>query len=199
MNAQPGLRERKKQRTRETIARVALELFEERGYQATTIADIAEAADISPRTIFSYFASKEEILFCEFPELEAALARALAERPDGKDALETIRDFILFTADHFEQDDLHRRRVRIVHSDETLLSRERARLGEIEALVAAAIARDLSSTADDLRPRLVAASLIAAFRALDKGSEGAAADVAGDIDVVFAFLRGGLEALTNQR
>jgi hypothetical protein len=57
----------------------------------------------------------------------------------------------------------------------------------------------LNSTAEDLRPRLVAASLVAAFRALDKGSEAAAADIAGDIDVVFAFLRGGLEALTSKR
>src|SRR6266487_1106950 len=95
MNPRAGLRERKKQRTRETIARAAHELFAERGYHATTLPDIAEAADVSTRTIFAYFPSKEDILFSDFPLMKGALGQALAERPDGEDALETVRKFIL--------------------------------------------------------------------------------------------------------
>src|ERR1700716_3403 len=95
MNPPPGIRERKKQRTRETIARAAHELFAERGYHATTLPDIAEAADVSTRTIFAYFPSKEDILFSDFPLMKDALALALAERPEGQDALETVRTFIL--------------------------------------------------------------------------------------------------------
>src|SRR6266536_4213259 len=95
MKRHGGLRERKKQRTRETIDRVALELFNERGYHATTLADIAEAAEVSTRTIFAYFPSKEDILFSDFPLMKEALAQALAERPEGEDALETVRKFIL--------------------------------------------------------------------------------------------------------
>src|SRR3979490_3518432 len=95
MSTQPGLRERKKQRTRETIARAAHELFATRGYQTTTLPDIAEAADVSTRTIFAYFPSKEDILFSDFPAMKEALARALAERPEGEEALETVREFIL--------------------------------------------------------------------------------------------------------
>src|SRR5256885_4834561 len=95
MSTQPGLRERKKQRTRETIARAGHQLFAERGYHATTLPDIAEAADVSTRTIFAYFASKEDILFSDFPLMKDALAHALAERPDGQDTLETVRTFIL--------------------------------------------------------------------------------------------------------
>src|SRR6266542_584086 len=95
MNPQPGLRERKKQRTRETIASAAQELFAERGYHATTLPDIAEAADVSTRTIFAYFPSKEDILFSEFPVMKDALSQALADRPEGQEALETVRQFIL--------------------------------------------------------------------------------------------------------
>ncbi|MDP9309267.1 MAG: TetR/AcrR family transcriptional regulator, partial [Actinomycetota bacterium] len=95
MNAELGLRERKKQRTRETIAGAARELFAERGYHATTLPEIAEAADVSTRTIFAYFPSKEDILFSDFPLMKDALAQALAERPEGEDALETVRRFIL--------------------------------------------------------------------------------------------------------
>jgi AcrR family transcriptional regulator len=192
VDTQPGLRERKKQRTRETIARVAIDLFEERGYHATTLDDIAEAADVSTRTIFSYYPSKEDILFADFPEMKAALARVLDERPDGADALETLRGFIL----SMEKDELHLRRVQIVRRDETLQGRERARLAEIEGLVAAAIARDLNAADDDLRPRLIAGSLIAAFDALDARPDTTALeDLEALIDPVFAFLRGGLDAL----
>src|SRR5712691_11257765 len=95
MNQPPGLRERKKQRTRETIAHAARELFAERGYHVTTLPEIAEAADVSTRTIFAYFPSKEDILFSEFPLMKAALAQALADRPEREDALETVRAFIL--------------------------------------------------------------------------------------------------------
>ena len=91
----PGLRERKKQKTRETIVKVALELFAEQGYERTTIAEIADAADVSPRTIFAYFASKEDILFSDLTEIEERLAQALRERPEGTTALDALREFIV--------------------------------------------------------------------------------------------------------
>ncbi|WP_019632856.1 TetR/AcrR family transcriptional regulator [Actinomadura atramentaria] len=86
-----GLRERKKQRTRHALASAALRLFAERGYEETTIADIAAAADVSPRTFFGYFASKEDVLFAEIDERLAQVGRRLAERPPGETPLETIR------------------------------------------------------------------------------------------------------------
>jgi AcrR family transcriptional regulator len=78
-----GLRERKKHATREALVRAGLELFVERGYDETTLAEIADAAGVSTRTIFAYFPSKEDILFSDFPVMKEALAQALAERPEG--------------------------------------------------------------------------------------------------------------------
>src|SRR5713226_397803 len=121
MNLQPGLRERKKQRTRETIANAARRLFAERGYHATTLPEIAEAADVSTRTIFAYFPSKEDILFSDFPIMKEALARALAERPEGEDALETVREFIL-SSRKAEKSELDERLHLCVESDQTLRS-----------------------------------------------------------------------------
>src|SRR6516164_8876532 len=89
-----GLRERKKQQTRETIERVALELFAERGYDETTLAEIAEAADVSPRTIFSYFTSKEDILFCEESRRIEKAEEALEHRPAGMTTVDALREYM---------------------------------------------------------------------------------------------------------
>jgi AcrR family transcriptional regulator len=204
MNSQLGLRERKKQRTRETIARAAHELFAERGYHATTLPDIAEAADVSTRTIFAYFPSKEDILFSKFAEMKDALTRALAERPEGKDALETVRDFIL-SAHEAEKTELDQRLHHCVESDETLRSHLRARIAQLEELIAPAIAKDLGAPEDDFRPQVVAASLTAAFNLLlerDGGPQSelhSPEEVAARIDPVITFLRGGLDALKQPR
>src|SRR5882672_11063018 len=140
MNPQPGLRERKKQRTRETIARAAHKLFAERGYHATTLPDIAEAADVSTRTIFAYFPSKEDILFSDFPVMKEALTQALAERPEGEEALETVREFIL-SSHGIKKTELDEQLSRCVYNDDTLRSHLRARIAELEEVIAAAIAQ----------------------------------------------------------
>ncbi|MGE0214431.1 TetR family transcriptional regulator [Mycolicibacterium sp.] len=80
---EPGLRARKKRRTRETVRREAFRLFETNGYAQTTVDQIAEAADVSPRTFFRYFPSKESVLLSDelvWPIIDAFLA-APAEMP----------------------------------------------------------------------------------------------------------------------
>jgi AcrR family transcriptional regulator len=86
-----GLRERKKLRTRRAIASAALRLFDERGFEETTISDIAAAADVSPRTFFSYFPSKDDVVFAEMDERLADIRARLAERPSGESPLATFR------------------------------------------------------------------------------------------------------------
>ena len=143
-----GHRERKKQRTREAIAHAGHELFVERGYDATTLADIAEAAGVSTRTIFAYFPSKEDILFCTTSQMCASLADALAARPAGTDALTTLRDFILDSVD--QKTELDRNLGEVIAADETLKSHQRARITELRDILAAAMADDLGAAADDL-------------------------------------------------
>jgi AcrR family transcriptional regulator len=77
------LRERKRDRTRKALIDAALDLFERNGYDGTTVADIAEAAEIGTRTFFSYFASKEELLFPESDARVAAAVTAIANRKPG--------------------------------------------------------------------------------------------------------------------
>ena len=193
-----GHRERKKQQTRDAIAQAALDLFVEQGYAATTLAEIAEAAGVSTRTIFAYFPSKEAILFADFETVKKALAQALADRPGGKDALGTLRDFILDAVSAKSERD--QKLEEIVCGDDLLRSHKRARLSEVQELLVAAIADDLGCGPDDLRPQVAAASLTAAFEVLERQGEGTpppqdAQEIAAAIDPIISFVRAGLEAL----
>jgi AcrR family transcriptional regulator len=81
--SEPTLRERKRNRTRQALIAAATDLFERHGYDGTTVADIAAAADIGTRTFFSYFASKEELLFPDSDARVQAAVAAIAEREPG--------------------------------------------------------------------------------------------------------------------
>jgi AcrR family transcriptional regulator len=97
--AQPGLRERKKQQTRQALTEAALRLFAENGYDKTTVADIAAAADVSTRTFFSYFRAKEDVLFAGADQRMAAIADAFdavqAESTSPMDALRRLVEHVL--------------------------------------------------------------------------------------------------------
>ena len=192
-----GLRERKKQQTRETIERVALELFAERGYDETTLAEIAEAADISPRTIFGYFQSKEDILFCEESGHIEKVEETLRQRPAGTTTVDALREFISSMKPPDEQAML---RKQVVAASPDLQLKLRARLGQLEDVLADSFAEDLGAGPDDIRPGLIAASMTAAFAALPDRLEAAAGvsdhgEVMEILDEVLEFVRGGLEAM----
>jgi AcrR family transcriptional regulator len=196
IEARAGLRERKKQKTRETIISVALELFAEKGYEHTTIAEIAEAAEVSPRTIFAYFPSKEDILFCDMPEAYERLARALRERPDGVTTLDVVREFLVSSLSPNRTQLL---RKRILMSEEALRVNQRARFAPFEQLLVEAIAQDLDADPDDIRPRIVAVAFGAAVHAVHDPAAPPEAfspeHAMALIDDVLEFVRGGLDAL----
>ena len=195
-----GLRERKKQQTRDTIARVALELFAERGYDETTLADIAEAADVSPRTIFAYYESKEDILFCEEAVFISRLRQMLEERPPGTTTIDAIREFF---ASIEPPDEQARLRKKVVSGTPALQMRMGAQHARLEPMLVESIARDLGAGPDDMRPLLIAASMTAAFMSVrDRLFEGQAGgelishEQAFEIlDQVLEFTRAGVEAL----
>src|SRR4051794_28334527 len=87
--ARPGLRERKKAKTRAAIQQHALRLFGDRGYQATTVEQIADAADVSPSTFFRYFPTKEDVVLHD--ELDPKLIAALRGQPPEIGSIEAIR------------------------------------------------------------------------------------------------------------
>jgi AcrR family transcriptional regulator len=86
-----GLRERKKRQTREAIAEAAIRLFEERGFDAVTVADVARAADVSEKTVFNHFATKEDLVFHRGAERREALIAAVRDRPPGASLVEPFR------------------------------------------------------------------------------------------------------------
>jgi AcrR family transcriptional regulator len=197
-----GLRERKKRQTRDTIARVALELFAERGYEETTLAEIADAADISPRTIFAYFDSKEEILFCEAPAQVDQLRRALAQRPEGSTTIDALRELLSTVG---PPDELAMLRKEIIRASPALNRKLRARVAELEPVLAESFATDLGSDPEDIRAVLIAASATAAFKAVhdrleaeNVGETFSHEDAMAIIDEVLEFLRGGLDRLRGQ-
>jgi AcrR family transcriptional regulator len=99
MTTKPGLRERKKERTRQALVDAAIELFGTKGYEETTIAELAEAADVSTRTFFSYFPSKEAVLFEGSPLKMARSASVLAKPQPGERPAELLLRSVRYVLD----------------------------------------------------------------------------------------------------
>jgi AcrR family transcriptional regulator len=199
-----GLRERKKQRTREQIINAAMGLFAERGYQATTIADIAEAADVAPRTFFSYFPSKEAVVFHNVDRDLDGLEDALQQRLPGESAFDALRRWIDAMFDEWmaDEDEAHLRK-RLCREDEGLANFQGGVMGRIHELLLGAVADDLDEPPNSLRPRLVAAAAIAALTTLDESFDEADEPVTKTeslavLDDAMLFLHGGLDALQDK-
>src|SRR5918911_1480825 len=95
MSSDIGLRERKKQRTRQLISQTARQLFSERGFENVSVAEVARAAEVSDATVFNYFASKEDLVFSGLEVFEAQLLGAIRDRASGQTILEAFESFVL--------------------------------------------------------------------------------------------------------
>ncbi|WP_329277493.1 TetR family transcriptional regulator [Streptomyces sp. NBC_01451] len=161
----PGLRERKKQRTRDALLRAALTLFTSNGYESTTVDEIAEAVEVSQRTFFRYFAGKEDAAFAVHRIAEEHFIQAVRDRPPHEAPLEALRQAVLEgwhtiheAVESVVPAELQMRIFHLVESTPTLLAAHMRRSAETEEAVARLIAEREGVDVDrDLRPRVVVA------------------------------------------
>src|ERR671930_1135538 len=94
VTAELGLRERKKQRTRQLIAETARRLFAERSFEAVTVAEVAREADVSEATVFNYFPTKEDLFYSGLEAFEEELLASILEREPGESVLAAFARFV---------------------------------------------------------------------------------------------------------
>jgi len=175
MHASPGLRERKKQQTRQLIADTARRLFAERGFEGVPVAEVARRADVSEATVFNYFPTKEDLFYSGLEEFEEKLLAAVRDRKPGTSVLAAFRDFMLVERGVFDMkaaggDDEATERVRtitrVITESPALLARERQVFNEYSSSLAALIAEETGAAAGDVLPAAVANALIGVHRSL---------------------------------
>jgi AcrR family transcriptional regulator len=171
--APASLRERKKLATRRALRRAALSLIVQRGYAHVTVEDIAEAAEVSPRTFFNYFASKEAVLFGGDAGRLSALRARLLEHPPGENALTALQEALAGEARAIS-DELAAlgpdragwlRQAKSAYADPHLQAARAAHMASMEAVIATALAERLGADADrDPYPLLLASTGLAVLR-----------------------------------
>ncbi|MFI6434250.1 TetR family transcriptional regulator [Streptomyces sp. NPDC050759] len=170
------LRERKKQRTREALLRVAIELFTTEGYERTTVDDIADAVGVSQRTFFRYFAGKEDAALALDEMTVTRFVDAVRARPSHEPPLEALRLAVLES-----WDTLHEvvesvvpvarflAMYRVIESTPVLLAAHLRRSAEVEEVLTRVLAeREGLDAATDPRPRLLVAVFSGVMRVTER-------------------------------
>ena len=196
-------RERKKLATRRLLRRAALDLVAEHGFSNVTVEDIAEAADVSARTFFNYFASKEAALFGTDPDRLAVLRGRLAHEMPGEPVLDVLRAVLAGDAQAVA-DELRAlggdpadwvRRMKEAHADPHLRAARAAQMAMVERAITEGLAERLGTDPDrDPYPGLLAATAAAAVRTSMSYWAGSGGTVPLDLLITLAFraLAGGL-------
>jgi AcrR family transcriptional regulator len=193
----PGLRERRKRLTASELEAAALRLFGERGFDAVTVDDIAAEADVSRRTFFRYFASKEDVLLADhFVQLNR-LREAMAARPADEPVLTALRNALLsMTGDFEERKEMVILRGRIMRETPSLQARSLVHQKTWEDAMQEMVAQRLGvDPAVDLRPGVVSATTLAAMRVAFQNwlSAGAKGDLIAQTTEALDLLDGGLQ------
>ena len=204
----PTLRERKKAATREALQATALRLAVRNGLDALTVEAIAEAVDVSPRTFFNYFGSKEEALLPSDEGRHVELQQAIAARPSDEPPLETlhavIRDLAVRISERREETTL---RMQLVRENPSLLPRHLANFATFERVLVEAIAARTGLDPDrDLYPSLAATAAVGALRSASQlwrnqgdDAEASLPDLLDLVDDAFRELAAGLPAFSSRQ
>jgi AcrR family transcriptional regulator len=166
-----GLRERKKQQTREVIAQTARRLFLERGFEHVPVAEIARAADVSEKTVFNYYTRKEDLVYFQLEAFEEELLAAVRDRAPGESVLDAFSRFVLQRRGLLAESDPEAAErlaalTRMITESPALLTREREILERYTDSLAELLARETGAAPDDVEPRVVANALMGVHRAL---------------------------------
>ncbi|MFB8036920.1 TetR family transcriptional regulator [Streptomyces sp. NPDC056004] len=167
-----GLRERKKRRTRDALLHAALDLFTTQGYDETTVDEIVEAVEVSQRTFFRYFASKEEAAFAIQEMVESRFLAELRRRPATEAPFAALRSAVLCawnsigeTIEEIVTVELHMRTYRMIESTPSLLAAHLRRCTVMENQIALLIAEREGLDVDkDPRPRVAVAAFCGVMR-----------------------------------
>jgi AcrR family transcriptional regulator len=166
-----GLRERKKQQTRQSIAETARRLFAERGFEHVTVAEVARAADVSQQTVFNYFPTKEDLVFWRLGAFEDDLLAAVRDRSPGESALAAFRGFLLSQRGLLRSSQPDAREqlaslLRAIDESPALLAREQQIYARYTDALAALLSEEASREAGDLEPWVAANAMTGVHRAL---------------------------------
>ena len=171
MSQELGLRERKKQRTRELIAATARDLFLERGFEAVPVAEIARVAEVSEATVFNYFPTKEDLLYSRLEAFEEELLSSVRDRPSGESVLAAFSRFVsvprgLLASDDADAVEQLAAIVHVIAESPSLLAREQQIYAQYTAALAALLGEESGADPDDARSWIVANTLIGVHQAL---------------------------------
>ncbi len=165
MTQEPGLRERKKKQTANRIETAAMDLFEKHGFDATTIDDIATAADISSRTFFHYFPTKEDVVLGDYAARLSRVTESLKEQPVDSLPWTALGVAFAEVANDYEvQHQQLRRRFQIMMTTGSVFARNLQLQAGWEDAVTEALEERMNLRSDDILPRLMAASALGAMR-----------------------------------
>jgi AcrR family transcriptional regulator len=169
-----SLRERKKLATRRLLRRATLDLVAERGLSNVTVEDIAEAADVSPRTFFNYFPSKEAALFGGDPDRAAELRDRVAREAPGEPPLVALRTVMAQDAEAIA-DELRSlggdpsdwlRRMKVARTDPHVRAAQAAQMAMVERAISEGLAARLGVDLEtDLYPLVLAGAVVGVVRA----------------------------------